>query len=249
MRVKIIIPNTSRAFLKSQIPVRRDIAGSRFDLDVVCLSQGPESLESAVDEALVGPPLLAEAIRAEEDGFDAIVIDCAMDIGLRAIRERVSIPVTSAAQASYLVALGLGDRFSVVTMIEHAARLINDLIRRYELTERVASVRFANVPVLDLLDTDAAAKAIAVASRVAMEQDGADVIVLGCTGMAPVARQLQDELCVPVIDPAASALLMAESWVRMGLTQSRCSYPRSLVKRLTGSMYSAAPMHERTFYG
>jgi len=248
MKIKIVIPNTSHAFLESQIPERRNIAAGRFDLDVVCLSHGPESLESAVDEALVGPPLLAEAIRAEHDGFDAIVIDCAMDIGLKAIRERVSIPVTSAAQASYLIALGLGDRFSVITMIEPATHLINDLLRRYGLTERVASVRFADVPVLGLLDTDTAAQAIAEASRLAIKQDGADVIVLGCTGMSPVARRLQDLLQIPVIDPAASALLMAESWIRMGLTQSRRSYPRPPAKDIVGTRYSKSLIRKTGFY-
>ncbi|MBN1859046.1 aspartate/glutamate racemase family protein [Candidatus Bipolaricaulota bacterium] len=249
MKVRVVIPNTSQAFLDSQVPERQLVAGGRFELEVICLDQGPESLESAVDEAVVGPAILAEGIRAEAEGFDAMVIDCAMDIGLAAIRERISIPVTSAAQASYLVALGLGDRFSVITMIEPATRLIDSLIRRYRLTERVASVRFADVPVLGLMDTEAAAKAIAKASRTALKTDGADVIVLGCTGMAPVARKLQEDLRVPVVDPAAAALLMAESYVRMGLLHSRRSYPHPPSKKLNGSMYDAAGLEGLGFYG
>ena len=249
MKIRVVIPNTSQAFLESQRPERQLVAGGRFELEVICLDQGPESLESAVDEAVVGPAILAEGIRAEADGFDAMVIDCAMDIGLEPIRERVSIPVTSAAQASYLVALGLGDRFSVITLIEPATRLIHNLLRRYGLTQRVASVRFADVPVLGLMDTEVAAKAIAEASRMALDHDGADVIVLGCTGMAPVARQLQRELHVPVIDPAAAALLMAESYIRMGLTHSRRSYARPPDKKLNGSMYEASGLEELGFYG
>lgn len=249
MRIRVVVPNTSQAFLESQRPERRRVAGERFDLEVICLDQGPESLESAVDEAVVGPAILAEGIRAEADGVDAMVIDCAMDIGLAAIRERVSIPVTSAAQASYLMALGLGDRFSVITMIEPATRLIDNLLRRYGLTQRVASVRFADVPVLDLLDTDTAARAIAAAARQALDNDGADVIVLGCTGMAPVARRLQEKLQAPVVEPAAAALLMAESYTRMGLTHSRRSYPRAPDKRLKGSMYEAAGLEGLGFYG
>lgn len=118
MKIKIIIPNASKPFLESQIEERRRVARSGVDVNVICLSEGPLSLEGGVDEALIGPSLLSEAKKAQQEGYDAIVIDCAMDPSVRAVRELVDVPVTSAMESALLFALGLGDKISVVTVLD-----------------------------------------------------------------------------------------------------------------------------------
>ena len=237
MKIKIIIPNASKPFLESQIEERRHAARSGVDVDVVCLSEGPLSLEGGVDEALIGPSLLSEAKKAQQEGYDAIVIDCAMDPGIRAVRELVDVPVTSAMESALLFALGLGDTISVVTVLENTARVIRDRIRTYEFQGRVASVRFANVPVLDLENKDRAVEAILQEARKAIDEDGVDVIVLGCTGMSPVAAFLQQQIEVPVVDPAAAALTMAESLVQMKLTHSKRCYLPPPEKEILGKPF------------
>jgi len=237
LKIKIIIPNASKPFLESQIEERRRAARSGVDVDVVCLSEGPLSLEGGVDEALIGPSLLSEAKKAQQEGYDAIVIDCAMDPGIRAVRELVDVPVTSAMESALLFALGLGDTISVVTVLENTARVIRDRIRTYEFQGRVASVRFANVPVLDLENKDRAVEAILQEARKAIDEDGVDVIVLGCTGMSPVAAFLQQQIEVPVVDPAAAALTMAESLVQMKLTHSKRCYLPPPEKEILGKPF------------
>lgn len=239
MKIKIIIPNASKAFLALQLEERRRATGEGVDLDVICLSEGPVSLEGGVDETLIGPPLLAEAKKAEREGHDAIVIDCAMDPAVRSVRELVNVPVVSALEAALLFALGLGHRISVVTVLENTARVISDRIRTYELQQRVASVRFANVPVLELENADRATESILKEARKAIDEDSADVIVLGCTGMSSVAAWLQERLEVPVVDPAVAALMLAECMVRMGLSQSKRCYPPPPTKEILGETYKA----------
>ncbi len=225
MKIRIVIPNASEAFLRTQIDERRRLASRGVEVSTVCLPSGPVSLESGVDDALVAVPLMQEARRAEQEGCDAVVIDCAADPSVRAVREYVSIPVVSAGEAAFQYALGLGDRFSVVTVLVNTAKLIEDRLRSYGLLSRVASVRSADVPVLGLEDMSRASERILEQSRIAIDSDGADVIVLGCTGMSPVTRHLQNHLEVPVVDPAAAALTLAASLVSMGLTHSRRCYP------------------------
>ncbi|KKK91382.1 hypothetical protein LCGC14_2713540, partial [marine sediment metagenome] len=82
----------------------------------------------------------------------------------------------------------------------------------------------ANVPVLDLQDEKKAFKAILEEAKIAIKEDGAEVIVLGCTGMSSLTGKLQKELDVPVIDPAAASLKLAEIYVSMGLTTSKIAY-------------------------
>jgi allantoin racemase len=49
------------------------------------------------------------------------------------------------------------------------------------------------------------------------ETHGADVLVMGCAGMARYRAALEETLGVPVIDPTQAAVGMAISWVQLGL--------------------------------
>jgi allantoin racemase len=224
MKIKVIIPNASVEFRDSQIEERKRIASPGTEVEVVCLKHGPVSIESSYDEALAAPHIVEEVKRAESEGFDAVSIDCAMDTVVRASREAASIPVTSAGEASYLLAMGLCSKFSIVTVMKSTAQTISENIKKYGFESRVASVRHADIPVLDLKNEKKAFAAIMREANDAIEEDGAEAIVLGCTGMSSLARKLQDRLAVPVVDPAAASLRLAELYVKEGLIKSRIAY-------------------------
>ena len=224
IRIKVIIPNSSIPFRDSQIEGRKGAASLGTEVEVICLPHGPVSIESSYDEALAAPYIVEEVKRAEEEGFDAISLDCAMDTVVRASREAVSIPVTSAGESSYLLALGLCSKFSVITVLKSTADAIKENIRKYGFENRVASVRYAHIPVLDLADEQKAFDAISKEAKIAIEHEGAEAIVLGCTGMSSLTQRLQRSLGVPVIDPAVAALKLAETYVAMGLSPSKAAY-------------------------
>ena len=224
VRIKVIIPNSSIEFRDSQIEERKKAAVPGNEVEVICLLHGPVSIEAAYDEALAAPHIIEEVKRAEKEGFDAVSLDCAMDTVVRAAREVVNIPVTSAGESSYLLALGLCSKFSVVTVLKSTADAIKENIRKYGFETRVASIRYADIPVLDLEDEKKAFEAILKEARIAIEHEGAEVIVLGCTGMSSLTQRLQRSLGVPVIDPAVASLKLAEIYVTMGLTSSKIAY-------------------------
>ncbi|HHY95454.1 MAG TPA: hydrogenase expression protein HupH [Firmicutes bacterium] len=232
MRLRVIIPNSSEEFRVGQVEERRRAAGPGVDVDVICLGHGPESIESSYDETLAGPHVLEEIERAEREGYDAVTIDCAGDVAIRAVKEAARIPVVSAGEASIIYALALGDRFSVVTVLQETARLIEHNVRAKGLGERLASVRAVNIPVLELENHERTSSALLAVARQAIAEDGADVIVLGCTGMSPVARRLAAELPVPVVDPAVAAIELAKGLVGMGLTQSKRAFPSPRPKKV-----------------
>lgn len=224
MRLKVIIPNSSQEFLLSQVEERKKAVPEGIEVDVCCLKHGPVSLESSLDAIRVAPQVLEEIQKAESEGYDAVTIDCASDPVYRAAMEISGIPVVSAGHASYQYAMGLCRRFSIITVVQSTANLITDNVNQYRLSHKVASVRAAGVPVLDLQDHTKTTKAIIAESMKAIELDHAEAIVLGCTGMSSLAGSLQDRLGVPVVDPATSALHMAISLVQMNLVQSRLCY-------------------------
>lgn len=223
-RIRVVIPNSSIEFRDSQIEERKKAAAPGNEVEVICLAHGPVSIEAAYDEALAAPYIIEEVGKAQEEGFDAVSLDCAMDTVVRASREAVSIPVTSAGEASYLLALGLCSKFAVVTVLKSTADAIKENVRKYGFEGRVVSVRCAHIPVLDLQNEKKAFDAILREAEAAIEHEGAEAIVLGCTGMSSLTRELQKCLGIPVIDPAVASLKLAEIYLSMGLTHSKIAY-------------------------
>ncbi|MHC1586860.1 MAG: aspartate/glutamate racemase family protein [Candidatus Hecatellaceae archaeon] len=202
------------------------VASKDTEIHVESLEKGPASIESAYDEALAVPGILELAKKAESQGFDAAIIDCMGDPGLEAAREIVKIPVVGPCQASMALASTIASRFSVVTILRNVVPLFHDLALKYGVRDKVASVRTIEVPVLDLEKRwNEVKRALEEQGRAAIEQDGAEAIILGCTGIIGMAEELQKALGVPVVDPAPAALMVAEALVRLGLTQSRLKYP------------------------
>jgi allantoin racemase len=178
---------------------------------------------------------------AEASGSDAVIIDCMLDPGLPAVREKVAIPVIGPGQTSMHLAATLGDRFSIVTIVTGLVPALRRRARDYQLSDRLASVRAIDVPVLELeQDQQASVPLLLEQAILALEQDGADVIVLGCTGMAGLAESVHQGLGeqghpeAPVIDPGLAALKQAEAMVDLGLTHSKRTYPLPPRKTLIG---------------
>ncbi|MCI2058686.1 MAG: aspartate/glutamate racemase family protein [Oscillibacter sp.] len=122
------------------------------------------------------------------------------------------------------MAMEVAEKFSVITVLPTSANEIEEHIRMYGFSCRLASIRSANVPVLGLEDESVAEEHIYAAAKLAVEQDGAQAIVLGCTGMMAMRSSLERRLGVPVIEPYSAAIQIAAGLVRMGLRQSRLSY-------------------------
>lgn len=188
--------------------------------------RGPASIESLWEEYLSVPGFMEKAVELEREGFDAIVHGCFADPGVDAGRELISVPVLGSGATSMLVAANLGHRFSIITVLENVVRPLENLARLTGIEPKLASVRQIGIPVLELnSDPDATfTRLIAMAQRV-IEEDRADVLVLGCGTLSFRAAELQEAVGVPVINPLRVTLRMAELLVASGLSHSKRSYP------------------------
>lgn len=209
-RVHIITPIISSGFRDATALYQA--LGDRCDLSLALLDKGPASVESAVDEVLAAPGVVDAAIRAEQDGVDALVIDCMLDPGLDAAREAVSIPVIGAGEAGLAAAARHG-RFSIVTVLERQTPMFRALACRHGLADRLVSIRGIGLPVLALEAdrADSLARTVA-ACEAALYTDGASGIVFGCTGMLGYADTVTATLGLAahqIIDPLPHALGVA----------------------------------------
>ncbi|MBB5753957.1 aspartate/glutamate racemase family protein [Prosthecomicrobium pneumaticum] len=236
--VRVLSPITTKGFRRPE-----DLAALQYDGLVVSHSQiddGPASIESEYEIAMSVPGTIVKAIEAEREGADAIVIDCMGDPGLRAVREVVSIPVLGPAETAMHVAAMLGHRFSVVTVMRRLRAQFENEAAVYGLSGKMASVRHVDIPVLELEKDLVVTQARLVEQAVlAVEVDGAEALIFGCTGLlgcagAVRAGLLAQGIDIPVIDPIPTAVSVACALVHVGLSQSRLTYPPPPVKEMVG---------------
>jgi allantoin racemase len=219
-----------QAEVDRRLAYARSLVGPDTEVDFAVPKEGPGSIETRADAAAAVPALIDAVRRAEANGYDAVIISCFSDPGLDACREMVSIPVTASAQASMHVAAQLGSRFSVISPGSRRSSRGYDNPRKYGLWERFASVRLSGLSVMDLArDRERTLERLAEVGRLAVDEDGADTLVLGCMSMAfhGIDRELAARVGVPVVNPVPASLMLAELLVRCGLRQSPLAYPLS----------------------
>jgi len=204
------------------------------EFDVVCLDQGVESTEThfATDLNLGH---VAEVIdRVDEQKYDGVVMFCAEDPGLYGAKERLKIPVVGLLEPSLHLACMLGRRFSYLTILESTIPLTEHVIQLYDMSSRCASIRWIGIPAMQLLaNPDKTIQRLVEEGHKAINEDRADILVLGCGNMVGVADALSEKLGVPVIDPAVVGFKTCELLVKLKLTQSKKAFPpfRSTMKR------------------
>lgn len=187
------------------------------------LDHGPLSIQCEADEAAAEPGVIEKAIEAERNGASAIIIDCMGDPGLEAARGAIKTPVLGPAEVSMRLATMLGQKFSIVTVLESVKPLLIKVTRRYDVEDKLASIRYVNVPVLEIEQRRTEVQALlAEEALLAVRDDGANVIILGCTGFLGCAEVVRLHLRaanfdVPVIDPIPAAFCVAEAMANSGL--------------------------------
>lgn len=225
MRILCINPNTTVSMTEKIGQAARAVAAAGTEIVAVNPEDGPVSVEGSYDEAISVPFMLEEVQRGEAGGTDGYVIACADDPGLDAARELATGPVAGIGEAAMHHAAFLGAGFSLVTTLSRSVPVFRHNAQRYGLVSLLRSVRAAEVPVLALEDESSGARLL-VRDEVerAIREDGAECIVLGCAGMADLARWLMAETGVPVIDGVAAAVKTVEGLVAQQLGTSKIGF-------------------------
>jgi Asp/Glu/hydantoin racemase len=219
---------------------QQQLAGLQFGPELVfdyrCVKAGPVNYSSHHDFVLADASIFEAGCRAQDEGYAAVCIDTMSDSGVAALRSVLDIPVFGPGKVSMLTALMLGDRFSILTMASRWKPLYKKALDELGLHHKCASVRAIEVPPDNqgLLSgkEDAVFPLLEAAARLAIEVDGAEVLILGSTTMHQAHAYLEARLPVPVINPGPLSYKMAEAALAMGLRQSRLAYPKPMHPRL-----------------
>ncbi|WP_306316293.1 MULTISPECIES: aspartate/glutamate racemase family protein [unclassified Streptomyces] len=221
MRILVCNVNTTEDMTESIGAQARAVASPGTEIVPLTPAFGPDSCEGNYESYLAAIAVM-ETVRAYEEPYDAVIQAGYGEHGREGLQELLDVPVVDITEAAASTAMYLGHKYSVVTTLDRAVPLIEDRLKLAGLTDRLASVRASGLAVLDLeRDPDAAVKAIVEQSARAVEDDRAEVICLGCGGMAGLTDEVKARTGVPVVDGVAAAVTVAESLVRMGLTTSK----------------------------
>ena len=209
----------------------------------------PENYVSQADMVLADISIYEAGMNAEKEGFDAVCIDTMSDSGVAALRSHLSIPVVGPGRVAVLEAMALGQRFSIVTMWQRWCHLydktVADSVMRTPASVRLIDVAPDNQALLGGKE-DEIFPLLEKAARLAIDEDRADVIILGSMTMHQAHGWLSTRLDVPVINPGPLTYKKVEMLLGLGLSHSRAAYPASPVPRdaMIRSMLDAASDHD-----
>lgn len=226
MRIKAVIPNYGAHALENVFRHAIDaVKAPDTEVTLEFVKGGVESIENSYDEQVSLLYIIQAMETAGKEGYDGATVLCAGDPAISAARDVLDIPVVGIFEPAVYVACLLGRKFSVVTVLDDAVPLLEQQIVSLGVERRCASVRSVNIPVLDLeTNPKRTVECLSAESEKAIRDDRADTIILGCAGMAEVAKAVSARVGVPVIDPVVAGIKMLELLHALGLSQSRKAY-------------------------
>jgi|TARA_B110000503_G_scaffold143755_1_gene248075 allantoin racemase len=233
--VIVPFPMTDANLMKRQDQLSAVKLDSKLNFTFKSVIAAPRNYVSSIDMALADLGIFNAGRNAEKDGYDAVCIDTMSDSGVAALRSVLSIPVVGPGRVSMLMAMTLGNHFSILTMWQKWRHLYEKTLNDLGLHHACVSIRSIDVAPdnLSLLSgkEENIFPLLLTEARAAIDQDRADVIVLGSTTMHQSHGYLSNNLDVPVINPGPLSYKIIETLLGLGLSHSRIAYPTSPVSR------------------
>lgn len=233
IRICILAPVATDRYNQRLLDAVTPVIPPDVTVEVRNLPRGHENIQFRVDWLENGYPVVELARQLEQEGFDGIWLSDFDMCGVEAAREVIDIPIIGGFSASAFTALALSQRLSIVTILQSTLALQRAHMQEYGLQDSFASIRAIDCPVAHLEELDVVIDKTYQAALLAVREDGAEAILLGCTGFVGVAARVEAlleealRMYVPVIDPNQAGFSFLVSLVRMKLRVSRACYSKA----------------------
>ncbi|MFE7423824.1 aspartate/glutamate racemase family protein [Rhodococcus sp. NPDC057529] len=235
MRILVVNVNTTTSITDAIAKQAEAAAAPGTEIVGLTPEIGAESVEGNFESYLAAIAVM-DRVRSYREPYDAVIQAGYGEHGREGLQELLDVPVVDITEASASIAMMLGHKYSVVTTLDRTVPLIEDRLRLAGLDAKCASVRASGLPVLALeTDPERTIEAIVDEAEAAVREDKAEVICLGCGGMAGLDDRIRERTGVPVVDGVSAAVKLAESLVGLGLSTSKVrTYAPPRPKRITG---------------
>jgi Asp/Glu/hydantoin racemase len=211
MKILLLNPNTTAAVTDLLFAAGAGAASPGTVLVPATASRGVPYIATRA-EAQIGGAIALEMLAEAEPGIDAAIIAAFGDPGLFGARELFAFPVVGLAEAAMLTACMVGRRFAVVTFAAALAPWYEECVAMHGLSSRCAGIRTLDGAFQSISEVQSEKEELLVAlANRAVEQDGADAIILSGAPLAGLAAKVRERIPVPIIDPIAAAVRQAET--------------------------------------
>ncbi len=223
MKLMIVNPNSSETVTGAIMESARRGASPGTELIGVTTKGGTRNIDCAFGDYLSGAYVIRTCLEAVPlHKPDAVVLAGFGRVGIEALKEALAIPVVSISEASMAMACLLGHRFTTLTMLQQFIPYQQDLVRLYGFEPKCASVRAINVNVEECVtNRDKTLAELTTEIRKIVAEDRSEVVILACAGLCGYDTELSRLAGIPVLDPVAVAVKVAESFVGLRLTHSK----------------------------
>ena len=212
----VINPNSSQTVTDGIDKAVDPLRGFGVPIRCLTLDEGPPGIESQKQADLTIAPMLKLA--ADQRDAAGYVIACFGDPGLHALRDQTSLPVIGIQEASVATALTLGQRFGVIAILPASVPRHLRAFGSMGVLDRLAGDRALGLGVADLADEGKSLDAMIATGLRLRDEDGADVLIMGCAGMAGYRDPVQDATGLPVVEPTQAAVGLALGQIRLKLS-------------------------------
>ncbi len=213
MKLLLINPNITSSMTEAMASEARRFASSGTEIVAVTAGFGTQYVENRAEAAIASHAVL-DALAVHAAGCDAAIVCAFGDPGLAAAREFADIPVLGIEESAILAAWMLGRRYSIICLTPRLRSWYIECAQEHGLAGRLASVRALDAPIADITRAKQEFRDHLVRHCLdAIEQDEAEVIILGGGPIAGLAREVRDEIPVPTLDGVSCAVRMAEALV------------------------------------
>ena len=221
MRILVANPNATEAITDACLALARAAASPGTELTGWTNRQGPPIIDSFYSDYMAGRPL-ARAVVDIRPLPDAVVLAGFGNYGTAAVKEILDVPVIAMAEAAMAFAMPFCHRFAIVTTSPRMIPYTQDLVTFLGFDAHCAGVRAVSMPPPDPSQPGHERVLDQLAEEVGrVTETGADLVILGGALLSPYAGALRARTPVPVIEPVACAVQMAEAVVRLELRQSK----------------------------
>jgi len=221
VRILVANPNATEAITDVCLALARGAASPGTELTGWTNRQGPPIIDSFYGDYMAGRPL-ARAVVEIRPLPDAVVLAGFGNYGTAAVKEILDVPVIAMAEAAMAFAMPFCHRFAIVTTSPRMIPYTQDLVTLLGFDAHCAGVRAVSMPPPDPSQSGQERVLDQLAEEIRrVTETGADLVILGGALLSPYAGPLRARTPVPVIEPVACAVQMAEAVVRLDLRQSK----------------------------
>lgn len=208
-RIGLLNPNTNTATTDLMTSIAQNLCPQGVEVQGHTMMLGPSIITNEEALEAAAKQVVTVGVGVASDGVDALIVSAFGDPGLKALRNRVNIPVIGIAEAGMAEAAAGRRKFSIITTTPDLKDSILQTVARYGHHDDLASLRISDGDASQVMSDARRMSAALVAIAHKCEADGAQALLLGGGPLARAALAVAKAIPLPIVEPVSAGIRQA----------------------------------------